>query len=260
MADHVMLFLPPNVIDGVAKALYNHWLSVYNDIWTLRSSAQIHELGHNLGLKRSADYAYQYGDLTDLMGLSYPENDTRICFNGAKSWILDQYRGKSLSLRQRSQMPNGRSNIVDYPIFNNMVIVRLKQPRLLPRWYVSFNCAKGFNSGTREAANKVGVHEAIPGTNSMLHATLGAGQSYRPAASKPSFADLPGWNGNPNDALTISVNDGSADITIRFMKGSSMPSTSPSQHPTTQPSTLPSYSLSDMPSISSAPSVSQKSK
>ncbi len=49
--DHVMLCLP-NIagFGGIAYAYINWYLSVYKDAWCNYPSAQLHELGHNLGL------------------------------------------------------------------------------------------------------------------------------------------------------------------------------------------------------------------
>jgi hypothetical protein len=53
LADHVMMCLPPGTLDGLAYAFINSWMSVYNDIWCTKPSAQIHELGHNFDLCQS---------------------------------------------------------------------------------------------------------------------------------------------------------------------------------------------------------------
>jgi hypothetical protein len=53
LANHVMMCVPPGTLDGLAYAFINSWMSVYNDIWCTKPSAQIHELGHNFGLAHS---------------------------------------------------------------------------------------------------------------------------------------------------------------------------------------------------------------
>ena len=49
--NHVMLCLPPITgFGGIAYAYVNSWLSVYKDSWCNYPSAQLHEIGHNIGL------------------------------------------------------------------------------------------------------------------------------------------------------------------------------------------------------------------
>jgi hypothetical protein len=49
IADYVMLCLPPGTMGRwIAYAYFNHWLSVYNDIWCQYPSAQMHEIGKYL--------------------------------------------------------------------------------------------------------------------------------------------------------------------------------------------------------------------
>ena len=65
--DYVMICTPPLAGDnGIAYAYINHWLSVYQDDWCNYPSAQIHELGHNLGLAHSNE-ATQYDDQTGMV-------------------------------------------------------------------------------------------------------------------------------------------------------------------------------------------------
>ena len=45
LADHVMVILPPNGFSFVANAVINHWLSTYNDLWSLDMTVYMHEIG-----------------------------------------------------------------------------------------------------------------------------------------------------------------------------------------------------------------------
>ncbi len=50
IADYTMVCIPPGTEGGwVAYAYVNSWLSVYNDNWCTSPSAQMHEIGHNIG-------------------------------------------------------------------------------------------------------------------------------------------------------------------------------------------------------------------
>lgn len=45
LADHVMVILPPCGFSFVANAVSNHWLSTYNDLWSLDMTVYMHEIG-----------------------------------------------------------------------------------------------------------------------------------------------------------------------------------------------------------------------
>ena len=94
--DFVMLLIPPGTVlssttNWKAYAYIDHWISVYNDAWSIYPSVHMHEIGHNIGLSHSHDET-SYGDGSCLMGAS-PEitNGPRKCFNGPKSWQLGWY-------------------------------------------------------------------------------------------------------------------------------------------------------------------------
>ena len=97
--DYVMICIPPGTSGSwVAYAYVNGWVSVYNDGWCNSLSAQMHEVGHNLGLAHSGESA-TYDDQSGMMGYSYNQDEGPVmCFNGVKSWQLDWY-------------PNGRETI-----------------------------------------------------------------------------------------------------------------------------------------------------
>ena len=71
LADYVMYCLPPNSFDGIAYAYIYNWLSVYKNEWCTYVSAQMHELGHNLGLAHSNEDNVEYADQSGLVR-SYP--------------------------------------------------------------------------------------------------------------------------------------------------------------------------------------------
>ena len=75
VADYVMFCMPTNSMGGIAYAWYYASDSVYSDNWCTYPSAQLHELGHNLGLAHSnhgtwpcSSNSCTYGDQTGMMG------------------------------------------------------------------------------------------------------------------------------------------------------------------------------------------------
>ena len=69
--DYVMQCLPPGTSGGwIAYAYINWYLSVYNDKWCNYPSAQLHEIGHNIGLAHAGEGTAQYADQSGMMGYS----------------------------------------------------------------------------------------------------------------------------------------------------------------------------------------------
>ena len=67
LADYVMYCLPPGVMNGIAYAYINSWNSVYSDAWCNYVSAQMHEIGHNLGLAHSGEGGATYADQSGMV-------------------------------------------------------------------------------------------------------------------------------------------------------------------------------------------------
>jgi len=100
--DHIMVVLPKAVdyYGNFAWGAVGGTWSVYYDYVASKLSLNMHELGHNYGLKHSGWHDDDggdgaYGDYTCLMG-KLDEKDsgfdlTKVCFNGPKSWQLNWY-------------------------------------------------------------------------------------------------------------------------------------------------------------------------
>jgi len=188
--DYVMLCLPPGT-DGswIAYAYVNSWLSVYNDYWCNSLSAQMHEVGHNLGLAHSGETT-TYDDKSGMMGYSYNQDEGPVmCFNAAKNFQLGWYNNGEetitpLQANTEKNFFDGRLiGIAEYDLIDtastDKAIVQITGYG--NDYYVSFNSKKGINSGTQEGGNQVLVHSRSPGqgySTSTLVAKLSSGQEY----------------------------------------------------------------------------------
>jgi hypothetical protein len=156
-------------------------------------SAQVHEVGHNLGLSHSGQGSDPYGDRSGMMvrqslvgntfrqvlsccpvsifsfdflsiqGYSYGMNDApQMCFNPSKSWKLGWYSG------QRGEFDGSRNSkryfmvgVVDYDDSDNSkrVVVKVVSGGQ-SNFYIGYNRKRGFNGGTQEAGDQIVVVEA----------------------------------------------------------------------------------------------------
>ena len=213
-SDLVMLCLPEGTGNFVAYAYVNSYLSVYNSYWCQRASAQMHEVGHNLGLGHSNEGTQAYGDQSSMMGYSYNQDDgPKMCFNPAKGYQLGWYDRQKLTFdplittsqnnafATKSFILNGvinyNTNSQQATLQNTNVVplvsLRLKQygdTRIAslnnnygPDFYVGYNRQAGINSGTIEAKNQITVHRKESGApmsygESNRLAALSVGQQY----------------------------------------------------------------------------------
>merc|ERR1712194_146552 len=179
--DLVMVCQPPGSGSWVAYAYINSWISFYNDYWCQKVSAQMHEVGHNLGLGHSNQGSQAYGDQSGMMGFSYNKDDgPKMCFNAAKNFQLGWYGNQQESfnpLENKNTVQNFVLNGVDDYQKEGTTNGELITLRLVEfgdefdqsinnygkDYYVGFNRNTGVNSGTIEAANQVVLFEKATG-------------------------------------------------------------------------------------------------
>jgi len=190
LASHVMYCLPPNTFaNGVAYAYIGWWLSVYNDEWCLKLSAQMHELGHNLNLGHSNEIQ-PYRDQSGMMGFSYWEESAPLmCFNAAKLWELGWHsnRHQVVSSLQPFYIGEIAAFVDDPDIDGPPMLIKLETPSD-EDYFINFNRRVSFNSGTKEGGDEVLVVLAGDGngySESDLKAKLGTGSTYK----IPNFAN-----------------------------------------------------------------------
>jgi hypothetical protein len=172
------------------------YISVFNDEWCLHPSTQVHEIGHNLRLQHSGENGEgKYDDRIGLMGISYAEDTTHMCFNLANSWELGWYgrRRKSLDFAKDPGFKGSIIGIVDYEhpaATDKLVTVRAVSSTFNYDVYIGLNLAAGFNRDTGDGINQVTVTIHGDEEESNLMAELDAGGTYR----IPNFQGTKGLN------------------------------------------------------------------
>lgn len=64
------------------------WLGVYSHKWCTYPSAQLHEVGHNLGLSHAGENGNEYADTSGFIGDVSCLDEQRRCFTGPKRYKL----------------------------------------------------------------------------------------------------------------------------------------------------------------------------
>lgn len=192
--DLLMYCLPDSTgSDWVAYAYVNGAISVYNNEWCSYVSAQMHEVGHNIGLDHSGIKGQgEYTDGTGAMGYAYRSDDwPDFCFNAAKQYQLGWYPAMTADLDPLN-IPGGKkkfilNGVVDYNENNTdedkVVALRLKfrGNKGGSDFYIGYNRAIGFNEDSQGETNKVHVIEK-ENPNADYYGYNGPGLSWRLAA------------------------------------------------------------------------------
>ncbi len=215
--DLLLFSIPPGTGDWLAYAYVDRFDSYYNDKWSSSVSAQVHEVGHSIGLAHSGEASDSYGDQSGMMGFSYDADDApKMCFNPAKSYQLGWYAEQQKFLNpltdvlgQKSANRNAREYILngvdDFQFGRErskekLVVLRLKQQQSREDFYLGFNRKTGMNSGTVENANEVIIVKKTGGP-------IEYGQSWKISTLSET-----------GDSYTINHFDGSSfDVSIELI-------------------------------------------
>jgi len=228
--DLVMFCQPPGSGDWLAYAFINSWASFYNDYWCQRVSAQMHEVGHNLGLGHSNQGSQSYGDQSSMMGFSYNSDDgPKMCFNAAKNFQLGWYE-----LQKESFYPlQNKNDAVDFVLNGvdeykkdgsatdgELITLRIVEygdtydpdtQNYGKDYYIGYNRATGPNTGTLEGTNQVLVFEKDDGGpneygESNRVADLNVGDTYTiPNFQNKNFDVTIRWKSIANDGRDATV-------------------------------------------------------
>jgi len=211
----VMFCFPPGR-NFVAFAYPNSKYSFYNNQWCGYVSAQMHEVGHNLGLGHSGEVGGgDYGDLTGMMGGAVGTDDIQRCYNPQKNFQLGWYDDKTTTINPLDGTTSYReftlNGISDYNRNNNALIaLRLSQVSMLQDYYVGFNRAEGINKGTSEDRNMVTIVQKEKGGPREY------GQSIKVASLNPGDRHIiENFNGDRNIQIVfVGLKNGDAKILV----------------------------------------------
>jgi len=176
--DFIMFVLPSGIDWGksAAAARVNGRFSIYDDESIINPFTVGHEIGHNLGLKHSADTTSggEYGDHTCLMGNGYVKEDLRgdfdentHCFNTAKNWQLGWMADRtaqwfpSMGLKTFELVGLGDYRYSSSLKDNQVVGLEITQ-KDGKKIYLGFNRKSGINSDIKEYPDLVTASVVFP--------------------------------------------------------------------------------------------------
>jgi hypothetical protein len=135
-----------------------------------------------------------------MMGISYGEDDTKMCFNPVKSWQLGWYSDRQKDLNPTVEAPylTTMVGVAGYgtAASNEMVLIRIANAAtssgVTYDYYIGYNAQHGINEHTKEGGNRLTVTKRPAGTaykTSDLLAKLDVGGTYT----------ITGFRGTTND-------------------------------------------------------------
>ena len=247
LADKVMFCLPPGTGSWAASAGVGHWRSVYNNEWCTSLSANVHELGHSLGLLHSNMAGQAYADKTGYMSFGRKDKEGPLkCFNGHKSWLLGWYSSRHITVDGPAHIK--LASFVDFaqtaehePVIANV----------LDKYYLMFNQAKGFNKDTEGKPDMLTITEAqTGGSDSVAGLEVGDSVELEGGLIIEVCEEISG----PPDALIVSVHYGESACGNKFVV-THKPSPAPTYPKTNSPTVGPTVAPTVAQTVTNAPTV-----
>jgi len=181
--DFILFVLPNGSANwGFARAFaaISGRYSVYDNLAILNPFVVGHEIGHNLGLRHSADVAdtfdMRYGDHTCLMGNGYVDDDLERdfdeyahCFNSAKNWQLGWFPDRKAQWSPSDGLKT--FNLVglgDYAFTNDKQVIALEIESQGVNCYLGFNRVSGVSEGVKEYQDLVTLQCVHDGMSYLL--------------------------------------------------------------------------------------------
>ena len=192
--DHIMYCFPPGTLtnggDGwVAWANINDEASFFDDVAIHSVTNQMHEVGHNLGLRHSGTPNSVYGDGTCIMGSTNTwSNGPLKCFNGPKTYELGWFS------ECHTLISNWTTSVTVYLLSASLytpdncnasqaVTVAISKGGA-DNFFVFYNKATGPSAGVDEKINQVTIATGNPARDSTLLKGLSAqGESVHTTSS-----------------------------------------------------------------------------
>jgi len=247
IADKVMFCQPPGTGNWIASAGVNYYRSNYNNEWCLSLSADMHEMGHCLGMLHSGEGNDPYEDQTGYMGYGEPQQDSPLkCYNGYKNHLFGWYQ------RREVIVDPTESNLIELATFVDFDKTTENQPVLLNignQYFIQYNRAKLFNIETTDKRDAVTITENTPGWSHVRAGLLLDEEwtidNYSGTGRTLVVKVCQQMSTNDVDSMMVSIGlDTSYCATTEpTSRPTSVPTQSPTKVPTVRPTTVPTTML-----------------
>eukprot|EP00588_Corethron_pennatum_P022187 CAMPEP_0194315380 /NCGR_PEP_ID=MMETSP0171-20130528/12189_1 /TAXON_ID=218684 /ORGANISM="Corethron pennatum, Strain L29A3" /LENGTH=1050 /DNA_ID=CAMNT_0039071179 /DNA_START=170 /DNA_END=3322 /DNA_ORIENTATION=+ len=161
-----IIYVFPRATDGWNGAAGNANLGGYRVQFRepnyLYLGLMMHELGHNLNMRHSYEDGKEYGDGSGFMGgaICAPNRrTTQQCFNGRKSWLVDWYIDRQVSVHPLEDplWQEDLAGVADYKKDETLVTLRILG-NTTNDFFVSYNRKAGIVQDACENGDEVVVH------------------------------------------------------------------------------------------------------